>query len=537
MKQAKVFSLLAVLLVAAMLLSSCGLFGAGEIKLKKLLNDDATVEAFPVPTVATELPDFTDMTLDESDGALYHFTRVSGSNTLHKVLNLETGNTVLSLEGSRMLTYAVSLGTVTYGNSIWNTEGYIWVLKSETINGLIYKTTYLYDELGTLVAEISGEVTASAYEGLLKFGNAFYRVSENSIKKIRDLSPLAKHPEPEVQIGDRYYEIEELNDGVRVTVYDEMLDPVSTYKTPASAKDPVYTVLGNGDLLLQYLLYLPEGSEDYTALLEDGGELLPVELVTVIVNSKNGKAKEIDCDYYLMLMSYLPEDEVTELGLNADRVSGYAHGVKIENGRIPEADLDDCCLLFIDSDGDLYSVKDFMGAHVNSVILWANDRFGVGTEDGRCYLVDGEGELIGEATNATPLGNRYLVCDGKIYGTDLRVLLDYKVGGFTLEYTIEGDGILYFKNERGELFTWNGSGEPTAVKKGDDAVRNYTVYLWGYAVTDYENDQIVLYNVNGTDLLTLDTVYPGIAPLGFSDAAFLISASVDGHTVYYRIAK
>ena len=72
MKQAKVFSLLAVLLVAAMLLSSCGLFGAGEVKLKKLLTDDATtVEAFPVPTVATELPDFTDMTLADSDCALY----------------------------------------------------------------------------------------------------------------------------------------------------------------------------------------------------------------------------------------------------------------------------------------------------------------------------------------------------------------------------------------------------------------------------------------------------------------------------------
>ena len=237
-------------------------------------------------------------------------------------------------------------------------------------------------------------------------------------------------------------------------------------------------------------------------------------------------------------MDYYSEQETTESGLNADRVSGYAYGVKIENGRIPEADLDDCCLLFIDSDGDLYSVEDLMGARVRSIFLWKSNLFCVETEDGRCYLVDGEGELIGEATNATSLGNRYFECDGKIYGTDLRLLLDYKAGGFTLVNALVGTDALYFESEAGELFTWNGSGEPTAVKMGDAAVKNYSPYLEYYAVHDYENDREVLYSADGTELLALDTVYPGTIPCGYFDFASLIRIRNEaGVTLYYRLHR
>ncbi len=534
MKRAKIYALVAVLALAAMLLTSCGLFGKGEIKLKKILDGDATAEHALVPTVAVRMDDLAGATLKDSDGELYYFEKVSGSRIYHKVLHLETGNTVLELTSDSVVAYEVSIGSVSYGNYSGNTEGYIRVVKSA--DGLA--TTYLYGDAGNLIAEASGREPVSQHADLLRFGGAFYQVSEGRIAKLCDWSPMVKWPAPDLHIGDLYYEIEDSGDGLHVTVYDDELAVLSVYKTPSYAEEVVYTVLGGGDILLQYLVRLPEGSEEYTALIEEGRELVPVDMVTAIVDCKDGEASEIDCEYRFAIAAFLSEDAVAALGLDADRCAGFALAMEIENGRIPAFDFEDCRYLILDEDGDVRTIRDFMGARVMSVLLVTDGRWCVKTEDGRVYLVDEDADLIGEMTNAEPVGDRYLECDERIYDMELRELLDYGEMELVPVETLAGEGTLYFKNKSGELLLWSGSGEPSAVLSEGSAVVSYTVHTWGYSVPDPANGRTVAYGAGGAELFSVDSLSPSFTFLGESDSAALISAkNARGTTVYYRLSK
>ena len=539
MKRMKLLSLLAVLLAAVMALGSCGLFGGGEVDVEDLFDEKAVYKTTSLPTTATEVSALAGKSnsnyyYNESD--LLLFTELDGLYTHYTVYNAATGTAVLDLTNSSEVTYRVQICELYDVNR--DVAAYIRVTKTTDTEDDDEVKTLLYSASGSLLDETKGdEDVIATYADLVFFDNTFYRAANGTLAKHLDWSPMAKRPRPDDHVGDCYYELDD-ND---ITVYGADLKVLSTYKVPSIAADGAngVAVLGNGDILVQYIVTLPENSEDYTAIVEDeDGNLFPVDVVTVIVDHENGEADEIDCEYLLLDIERIYPEYLKEAGL---LLEGYTHEVeayKIEDGRIPSDITGDEVFLLLDEDGDLTAIADFMSSRVDYFYMVGDNRWIVETED-REYLVDADGEVIGEVTRGYSTRGRYIVCDGKIYDMDLRELLDYDEKDLELASVYGSNGTLYFENDNGDFLKWSGSGEPTVVVSGEDEDKSVSArFSWGYAVSDSENSKTTVYNADGTQLFTVSRAYAGIETVVFQDSYLLVKTTdSDGDAVYYRLPR
>ena len=346
MKHMKSLSLLAVLLAAAMMLGSCGLFGGGEAEIGDILDGAAVYTPEADPASGAEVSALAGLSFNFATGDLLMFTSSEGGYTTYTVYNLKSGTVALELTNTQSTTYSVLIESVTYeGDDI----GYIRVQKTTSDEDGERTVTRLCDASGNQIAEAKGSVEIHSCADLLYFDNAFYRASNGSITKKCDWSPLAVRPEPDMRAGDCYYEI----DGKRIIVYRDDLTVLSDYKVPGYARSTYAPViLGNGDILLQYLVMLPKNSEEYTTLLNMDDEFSPVDIVTVIVDHEDGDAKEIDCDYLLLQSKSLDGAEATEYGIKSDRYRTLILGIKIEE-QMNERMTQGAAFLLADEDGDV----------------------------------------------------------------------------------------------------------------------------------------------------------------------------------------
>lgn len=562
MKKMKWVALVALTLATVTVFSSCALFGGKKGDFTKLIDEEA---AYTDETVtyanASKVDALTGKTVANSRGYLVYFTdsvEKNGINyTQHAIYNAKTDSVVYTVDNTATSRVKVTLDTMYVGHEMyayflittasWNVDSDSHMVGRYTVR------TELYDGTGTRVAGVAdleayddgfndSYITVPETMGdLLYFAGVCYRFGDDGkLNKAFEYSELADLPKI-VDYNDEYYVAYDDYE-CRVVFYDRTLGEVSSYRMPEfEVEEMSMALLRNGKLFLQYSYELPADAKKYDFVAEESfengySELRKYDLVTLTVDAKNGKAREIKCDYIVEpwgTQHYIEEENAV---ISYEKIEGVAEAIEIVDGRLSEREV----FVIIDKKGAVTELT-FNGETVWEWMMLSDDRIAVYTEAHE-YLIDLEGNVIGKVDNARYFGD-YLLCGNKVYDYDLNVKLDlyernYALYDRTAEY-------LLLENADGDILLYTGEKDPYVIVEEDgdyylDAIEDdYYVIV---KMNDEENDEYEIYNAKGVKITSIEKLPVGsLDAVLWADEAILLRTTqrVEGITesIYYRLTK
>lgn len=551
MKKRKIVSLLALLLVTAMLLVSCGVFGAGT-GVADLLDKNAIKKADSYGEIKA-VDTLLDVSYCDFAGDLYYFTKEvevgSAEYTNHIVYNAAKNSIVSSWSDTDYATYEVE---PLCGENLLTYEEYpAFYAVVATFYGVDGDITggsvAIYDAAGNAVAaESIAKESVGEYDlpcefasDLLLFGDVVYRMTEAGLKKVMDVSPfssvLSVFSEDSYRLGDYYYSFGEDN---TVKVYDTNLVLLSSYKTPEYAENTNIIPLSGDKILVQYTYREDELASKYDYMTEEGDKY---QVVTELVNVKNGKAKNVKCDYLFGDCIYLFPKMTEYMGTKAEKFSHICDAVEITNRR-----LGDGVTVLVDPKGGIVELERFNGETVWGIELVANSRWQIYTEGG-WYLTDERGNTLG-VTNAADCYPGHVQCDGKLYDYNLKQVYDYESAGMKMQASVGGAFIFQKLVDIGDgatgydYYLYSNSESKKIVDANDADVSFYGTAAGCYILCERGANatKYVYYNLNSTPSLTLknpdDRTRNTLQNIGSADEYLLYTAKdLEGRTVVYRV--
>ena len=344
MKNTRWIALVALTLAAVMALSSCALFG-GKGDVVKMIDEDATYESDALVLKSVEkVGKLTGMNYQESRANLAYFTESVEDDgeyyTKHVVYNMDTNAVVFEATETDTSDITVAL-KVKYAQFGDDASAYFTVATT-TWKGEGENTTTrtaLYDALGNKAADAAGHASVTSVADFLYFNGKAYRFAEDGkLVAAFEFAALGEMPEI-VDYNEDYYLAKEAN---RVVVYDNTLTYVSSMEVPAYADVICCALLANGKVLIQYEYELPEDAKKYdyvreTTTVVEGDEDYEIErlgkfdLTTLLMNAKNGKAKQIKCEYaFYAIFGAQHTEMATYLAIEYNKVAALGIGYKIE---------------------------------------------------------------------------------------------------------------------------------------------------------------------------------------------------------------
>ncbi len=527
MKKMRGVALVALALAAVTLFCACGAT-AKSTEIGKLFDKNATYKSSELaPTKGEKVSDLSDKNMVDRAAMLTCFAK-DGAYTVY---NVDSAKTVLTVEkpdeGSvDVAVYALTLKDKDYG--------YALIVRTDKDGN---KSTDLYDATGEKVATAAYEASAKTVADLLYFDGKCYRFSADSmLGEAFAYSVLNEMPNI-VAYNEKYYLAKE---NYRYVVYDRLLLPVSSFDIPAYATINAQTMLPNGDILIQYRYELDDDAKKYDFLAEkpmlvDGPtdynvkKLTKMDMVTLLVNPKNGKAKELKCDYLLMSARGVQMQDYENAGLKLGKIGVICTAVKIEDERI---DTRLTMLVAIDKNGDVtaYNVN---GERVLRVTMVATDRF-VAVTDAHTYLLNGKGDVIGDISNGRIFG-KYVLCDNKVYDLSLKLVTDLDEGDFTVSYVM--NKALLLRNVNGDIAMYTENGDIVTLAGEKSEASLYSTQD-EYVVIVREGNYVVVAQ-NGNEILTvkdegqMQRVYVGENAIIVSVPEYVNN---EYRLVYYRLA-
>lgn len=555
MKKTKLTVFLALALSTVMLLASCA--PAAQIPLTDLLLSDESYEpSAPLYTEGDVLKYVDNAEFFGCVGNLAYFRTREMVDSLtdlffvrHIVYDLKTDKIVFDDINETLKTVNVQLHPAYFEviTTYYEFEGTI----GEDIKVTSGYDSEIYDVNGTLLDSKKGPSDAMQLVDLLYFGGKVYRIEEDTISYAFDYSELAKLPSVSARSEKYYYEYNfNLNYSERtVKIYDTELRLVSVYELPSIHSiniENVPVILENGDLLIQYSVEESEDSEEYTYFYTNtgSGSEKKITLVTGVVSAENGTFREIECDYYISSSSQRVEDLNPDAynGLKLDGFSAIAAAQKIENKRLSGI----YGFVFIRNDGTLCELDKLDGEAPVRFSRIAEDRWIIESLSGRRFLVNENGEVVSDVTNAIRCGDfLYSTASKKAYDTSLGVLYDFEANGFDIELRLSDS--LLLRDSDGEYYVYNGTGEPKKITSAEDGIfirdfenSRYTDFAvtvkYGDGTTDY-----TFYNGAGDVVLTVCVENDGgslpVLRIITAEYGHLLFSITNGgeNTVYYTL--
>ncbi len=530
MKKMRFVALLAMMLAMVTLLSSCW---SDSVSVKKWIDNKATYENTPILSVMTEasgIPD--DATRQSSQGRLVYFTAHSSSTpsyTVHIVYDMVGNREIVRKTNTEKISYEVTLSTVSVdGESV----PYCYVVEQKEGK----RSITLYDAEKEIATQ-SNCAAPTTYCDLVYFDGTYYRMNgSGTLSKAISWSPLARRPDISYQCGEYYYEMEE---ELGIVVYDASLQPVSSYTLPTNAFSAGDDMLGayileNGNVLVQYIVPLPDTAKKYsfTILVEE--TIMKVELHTVLFKAKSGRSKEINCDYWFVESVYRTAGDEDYNGI---KPANIAWVVELEKGTVLNMNTFDeeavCKLASVSNKGKVTLIKQFENERVLDVWMVSQNRWIVLTASGREYLIDEKAEVLGEIANSSYNRDSFFLGDGKVYDWGLTEKYNYRAQNYTVNRVM--NNAVLFDGEEGEIALYYGGQVKTVVVQDSQtqefifAEQNY------YVLFQTDSDMYCVYNEAG-------------ALLGSSKNAILRIASTEGYVllkttnesgtdIYYRLSK
>ena len=530
MKKMRFVALLAVMLATVMLLSSCWF---GGTSVKKWIDKEASFKATAVLSTMSAVSGIPDnATQQRTEGRLVYFTSRTASSpsyTVHTVYDMVENKVVTTVTNSATATYTVKLATVSVEE---DSVPYFYITED---SGEL-STVTLYDAAGTAVASQTEEEEPVSYCDLVYFDGIYYRMKKNgSLSKAATWSALASRPNVDVKHGAYYYAFLEN----AVMVYDTALQPVSSYAIPVNAYalggDMLGTfVLENGNILIQYIVPLPDTAKKYSFTLVTEESLVKVQLHTVLVKAKNGKAKSINSEYWFLdgIVNTATDDDY--VGIKPANI-GWA--IKPDKDTaINFASLDWQCLTLVsvNKKGKIKELKQFENEKVLDVYMVAKNRFVVETVSGREYLINEKAEVLGDIANAREYGDSFFLGGGKIYDWSLNEKYNYRAQRYTV-HTVMKNAVL-FEGENGEVVRYYDGNIATVISESSSTQSLYGAGNGYYVVRSTGAEtSYTLYNEAGVELKTVDSMYSNV--YSFEEYTLFKASNLLGEDIYFRLGK
>ncbi len=442
MKKSKWIVLLSLMLCATIFLSSCG-------RAENILEDVYDLEKFVYevtvkPTKAEALSTYTGWDATQISTSVIQFTK--GSDVV--LYNYVTAKAIVSITATDTL-FVNNIS----GHYLDDGIEFVWVSTSETVEGnTTYKTT-IYKLDGSEVASAARTCLPQFQADIFLFDGAIYRVAKDgSVSKAFDYNSLSDLPQIVAYNEEYYYGVDiDSNSNLikKIFVYDKSLNLLNAYVAPSYA-EILPTFLANGNILIQYALLQPDDAKEYTYLDEENGAVKKYTLTSLLYDVEDGEASEIELDYVVEFgmchnMFYGFYNERMEY-FN-EEIENYVVAYPIVDKRIDESPAA-AKLYAIDNKGGVdFELNDYFTLQgMNLPDLVAPGYFAVDNEAGQTLLLDKNGEVVGDVTNAI-FYESYMIAGGKIYGYDMKMIYDYALNEMSILKAYQNCMLLQKGNE------------------------------------------------------------------------------------------
>ncbi len=565
----RLFALTALMLCVVMALSSCALF-TRTIKFKNFVDQDYEVEIHPTPTSFKKL-DFGGSTPKEDDS--YDRTRYYSDMVILSASNISTGarttTTVYNMATDKVIWSGTDSMTEAGDERIYvshDARSEVFYIDGEHVALAIVeteteirkgyqvtKTVYdvaVFAENGEKVVELK-DVNKSAVNDsiwaradLFSIQNKVYRVlKDGSVKFAFDWSDARKMPSLALEKAGDFY-VEDLSRSSKgfVMIYDNELNPTATYAVPSyDGKTAIEMgfhayVLANGNVLVQYNVLQDAMAKKYT-YLSDGEKY---NLYSFLIEAKNGKVKELDLDYRIIIVRNGFETEENGIG---EKVENMAIAYPVKDQRIDRGALA-AKVLSLKNNGRVAGVLDVPVASAtleNGFYGIADNRWEFETIDGRKIIVDEKGTVLAEDFNVSNRNTEYFVVSDRIYDWNFDVKYDLTEENDTMLYVMNHS--VLFKTKNGETKLYANGEVKTVISEAESKENKRTLRrLCGGAymiidVTSLET-KYEIYNDLGELLGTItDNVSVPELYKVTEDGIILLSAKMMNNTTtnYYRL--
>ena len=520
MKKSRIAFLLCLLMICATMLSACG---AGGAKWEKVL-DGSLYETSAVPTQKVDASALANKNLNGNygniGGELIYFTNTtSEGDTVYNIYNILKNEIIFTRTKAITTDYTITVGST--GGCAY------FVVETRTCNekngepdwsNTEYQTT-LYDANATEVAKADKEVdviSSTSGGDFFVFDKTYFLVSEDTgFVKAFEKDPLGKSLSRLSPLGDSYYVELQYEDPYnpyvleKVIFYDKDLKVVFAYTLPSYAELEGYGMLSEDKVLIQYTVEVDPYSDKYD-ILDDGDKY---DLYTMIYNLKNGKAKEVECDYIINNISLF--EEIGEyFGFKAAK-NAFCTVYPIVDKRV---DTSVMYMATVSEKGKIELFETLEGFAVSYIHPVNTNRWLVDTDAGVTYLVNEQFKVIGDVTNLN-YGNfhqKYIDFDGKLYDYDLNVVLDYAEEKLVLKEMFdtsvlfqdkEGYYHLFYNGQKTQItFTREKVEDDGSITKVPQKSYAGTIGADCYGIYDYSDKEDVRYrifNSEGKELANL----------------------------------
>ncbi len=406
MKKVKILSLFLLVAMIFVTLTSCA--GTGEAgSFNKLYNSKYVPEDLSYDK-ATALSDLDNYLITEMNEEFALFATGSEGALTYKVYSYASKSIIKTFTTDATVVYSVSLcGDLP-----------VLYVTSTTFGGdepvMAYK---LYDAEGAELASTDKDPGAPiAFNDMLIFNRDIYELDKNGdLVKTEDSIPeYLSIVEFDTYNDDYVYVLGENN----VNVYDRTFVPVSSWVAPTYAEDLSLYVIDNGNIFVQYVKALDANSTEYDFFeYTEAGNVEKFDLVSLVINAKNGSEKEVDLAFIVDDITCY--EDFANISLVAD---AYNDGMKnlatiypIVNGQIDTSDSAIDIVLLNDDCSSAKSLK-LTDQQLAEIPVKLNKKlFTVETTYGSA-IVKANGNVVYPITNSKVRANsQYLVGEKAIY--------------------------------------------------------------------------------------------------------------------------
>ena len=446
-----------------------------------------------------------------------------------------------------------ALQSVSYTVNFSRANGVPYFVAHKTTRDLLQNTNAyahtLYNAKGVLVTTLQDNASTtmpSVTLDFVSFGEKLYRMGKEGDLTLLDwYGPLSNDiPSLSGKQGDYYYKTSTSASDMSVTVYDASLKLKAYYALPSYAKEPIFGVMDDGNVFIQYFVAKDASDNDYDVIVEaNEGAFRNLsgryDLEQKILNVTDNSTSDLHLDYvayYLMSKTTLEAEGESLNGINKDFLN-LCVAYKLNDKYL---DLNREVILTLTNNGALQTVVsgNFLANEDDFPNVVAENRVVVEDLAGREYLYKFDKTLIGEVNDANFLTN-FILGESAVYDYDLNVLFSYKEQGYSY-YGKMGDNVVFTKNneeDKAEYYLYTGSGAPRLIASADQSYRAYRSAT--YTVTDYTQSEqvlsVTLYNAQGTELFVFEkAIYSGY---GSTDEAFIIMTSDAANNAIYYLVK
>lgn len=562
------FAIAAMMLCMVMLLSSCSLL-SGNIQFKKFIDKDYQPDIDASRTTLEKLELGGTVNINEMNARMGNVIILQGKNPTAKhatytIYNIATNkviwqgeNSVTKFDGGEETVEYTLQKEIVYIDD----EAVCLVVvtkQTRTVTSLSKSecdvTVWAEDgtELVTLKDVDKSKTLNSIWTAadLFSIQEKVYRVSKDGSAEFAfDWISSRKKPSSSFKkAGEYYVDFVYHSEEYSVSIYDSSLNTVIAYIPPvydiltsdSSLFDlPTHThILSNGNVIVQYVVGQDIMAKKYDFLLLGG----KYNLHTVLLEAKTGKIKDLELDYIIQMVMF--GAEIEDMGVHKD-VENVAIAYPIEDGRINQSG-SAAKLLSLKNNGKSAGALEFSIAGVTvqyGITALAHNRWLLNTVNGRSYIVDENGNIVGEDFNVRQRNGDLFLMDNRIYDWNLDVKCDLNDEDIDEIHVM--DHSVFFRTKEGAYKLYaNGELKTLATEKDGTEGKRWVKYLCSglYLIMDASDaagTKYEIYNDTGVLLSTITGV--GSTPefcAKSNDGVILLCAHAKGSAtdmVYYRI--